>query len=74
MKKVNMSLTAMLLILFSLMSVASADVIVQKDAIGPVGVGVIAIIGLLSIGAAIVVIWVICFNIIKAIRNKNVSK
>ncbi|HYE09575.1 MAG TPA: hypothetical protein VEF53_05300 [Patescibacteria group bacterium] len=48
------------------------DIVVEKDAIGPLGTNTNG--KLLIIAPIILIIWVFCANIIKAIRHKNVDK
>jgi hypothetical protein len=74
MKSKSKVVVLLLLILCTLTQGVFGDVIIQKDAISPGGLGLITIGGLLLIAAVIVIIWIVCVNIIKALRNKNVGK
>ena len=64
----------LVLMLCEFTQITFGDVIIPKDAIGPVGVGMLAVGGLLLIAAAIAIIWVVSLVVIKSVRNKNVNK
>lgn len=74
MKKLARILLALALMSSLLTFNSFADVVIEKDAIGLGGIGIVAFGALLVIGAIITVIWVLSSFIIKGIRNKNVNK